>query len=43
MESVAVSSMLRYLFIYFQTANDGRPRPEIIIGNAKASKIGRHT
>jgi len=25
-----------------QTANDDRPRPEIIIGNAKVNKIGRH-
>jgi len=30
------------LLIYLQTANDGRPRLEIMIGNAKANKIGRH-
>jgi len=31
------------LFIDLQTANDGRPRPEKIIGNAKVNKIGTHT
>ena len=32
-----------YLFIYLQTANNGRPKLEIIIGNAKANKIVRRT
>jgi len=32
-----------YLLIYKQTGNDGRPRPEKIISNAKVNKIGKHT
>jgi len=30
--------MGKYLFIYLKTANDGRPRPEEGIGNAKVNK-----
>jgi len=33
---------LLFLFIYYHTANDGRPRSEEVIGNAKVN-IKRHT
>jgi len=30
--------LFTYLFIYQQTANDSRPRLEVVIGNAKVNK-----
>jgi len=40
--SIAPRSNYTDLFIYYQTANDGRPRPEQVIGNAKVNKNGSH-